>query len=319
MRFRTGLWIVSGLLVGLILAGLTRQGAKRPRGGETTNAGEWVAGAIAEVPAPRLLNLEVTRLTTGPGKPVATGDWVHIEIKDLGVLAPGTTDMFSRSAPIVSDGDAAVWIGNLQTARTTFPWASRLTSDSQQRDSLYQLGSADFRAALVGVPTGSTLRVSIALPPQYTGDMRVSGWVGALPRTGFLFKYERYSELVDPFGATGDTKGENFQLQYGHNYEVNIRRACPTRLLVQDVAMNQQGPRLECGHPDWMTFICPVSTHRTARAQYAVLDGRCEQGEALHIGPIAVIDKGATQNPADFKPSILAHLQYLRSHWPIEE
>jgi hypothetical protein len=169
---------------------------------------------------------------------------------------------------------------------------------------------------LLGVPTGSTLRISIALPPQLTRNMLVTGWSGIIPRTGIKFDYELYSVFEDPFEVTGGKKGENFPLQYGHSYEVTVGRACPTRLLVQDVAMTQHGPRLDCEGGE--SLFCPVSTYRSARAQFAVMDGRCEQGEKLHIGPIAVIDKGATDHPAAFEPSILAHIQYLKNHWPIE-
>jgi hypothetical protein len=239
-----------------------------------------------------------------------------MEIRDLGILAPGTADMFSRSASINSHGEESAWVGNLRANRTTFPVASRLTSSSQPRDPHYDLGSADFRQALLGVPTGSTLRISIALPPQLTSDMLVSGRSGIVPRTGILFHYELYSEFVDPLDATGRKNGGNFELQYGHSYEVTVRRACLTRLFVQDVALTQHGPRLDCEGAAW--FLCPVSTYRSARAQFAIMDGRCEQGERLHIGPIAVIDKGATEHPAAFEPSILTRIQYLRGHWPVE-
>jgi hypothetical protein len=306
----------AGLLTALVLTGLVLLVGGWIRGWENTETDKWVAGAVADVPAPTRLNLEVTRLKTGPGKPVASGDLVNIDIRDLGILAPGTTDMFSQSAPIDSHGEASAWVGNLQTDRTTFPSTTRLTSNALPRDPHYDLGSADFRHALLGVPTGSTLRISIALPPRLTSEMLVSGRSGSIARTGIMFDYELYSQFVDPLHVTGREKGGNFQLQYGHSYEVTVRRACPTRLLVQDVALTQHGPRLDCEHVDWL--ICPVSTFRSARAQFAVMDGRCEQGEKIHIGPIAVIDKGATDNPAAFEPSILARIQDLRGHWPIE-
>ena len=310
MRSRTGLLIVS------ILTGLVLLFGIWVRGWENTDASEWVAGAVADNPEHGPLNLEVTRLKTGPGKPVASGDLVEMEIRDLDILAPGTEEMFSQAAPIQSHGAAVAWVGSLQGNRVTFPATKRLTSNALPRDPHYDLGSADFRQALLGVPTGSTLRISIALPPRLTDNMLVTGSSGLIPRAGIMFFYELYSVFVDPFGAAGRDARGNFPLQYGHSYEVTIGRACRTRMLVQDVAMTQRGPRLDCEGGE--SLFCPISTYRSARAQFAVMDGRCEQGEKLHIGPIAVIDKGATDNPAAFEPSILARLQYLRSHWPLE-
>jgi hypothetical protein len=286
-------WLIGGGVVALT-AGFFR-------GCEFADAEDWTEGGEARVPKSHALDLDVTTLTAGHGNQVRAGDIVEVDVRELPEVAPGT-DVPKDLPPV--HGTAWVWIGDLTAAKTTFPPTSRLTTGRIPRGSPnFGIGPADFRKALAGIPVGSTLSIAIALRTRRTPDRVMMG----LPRNGILFDGDYYSAFVDPLG----TSSTNAPLRFGHRYEVTLRRACPARLLIRNVSLTQLGPYTEC-----MGLRCGLTLSRSARLQLGLIDGRCSDGELLHFGPIAAVDKDATEHPRAFEDTIKSRIQQLTQRWP---
>lgn len=279
-------------------------------GWEFTHASAWREGGVGGAPSQRLLNLQTTTLEVGQGRAVQGGDLVRVGVRELPDIAPGTLDMFPQSREEPSSGEAWLWVGDLRAERTTFGATTRSTTPTPRPHPNYDLGPPDLRAALLGTRIGSRVEMKIGLPPERTQRMFVSGDFGSLPANGYVFAFDWRNHLVDPLKSSRPI----IPVTYGHSYEVTVRKACPARVLVQDVTIRHFGPRFVSSPGCWLCLS--PSFYRHAKMQFAVVDVSCERGERAGLGLLAVVDTEATAHPEEFEESIKARIHNLKQQWP---
>jgi hypothetical protein len=281
-------------------------------GWDTVSATDWREGALAGTPRHQGVHVTPIMLAAGRGMPIRAGELVRVGVRELPDIAPGTFDMFIQTNEPPSQGEGWLYIGDLDAGATKFgPTFVHTINREPRLHSNYDLGAADFRAALAGCPTGSVLQLAIDLPSARSSEMFATGLVGVLPANGFFYDYDLYSQSVDPLKVSQPA----VRLTYGHSYEVTVHEACPARLLVQDVTMRQFGPRMICTNT--CILCCSASFFREARMQFALMDARCAGGKTAHFGPIAVIDKDVTPLPREFQESVEKRMRRLAEHWPV--